>query len=95
MRRFFLIGLGDTCYDDTGITYPQKIKINLVDMIKKAGGKNIRWAKLYSMFSMPKVITFAMETEITNWIAKCPDDIRKELDSMGLYIALHWTHEKD
>ena len=61
MKRYYLKALGSVCYSDFGITYPQKLAVNLKELLKLSGAKNIRWGKQYGWNNQPKVISFRID----------------------------------
>lgn len=88
MERYFLYAMGSTCYDKTGITYPQTESLDLVQMIKDGGGKNIRWAKQFGYNNLPKVITVTLPEKDEK-----QKKMRQELAKRGLLFLVHWNND--
>lgn len=67
MKRYHLHPMGSTCYDNTGITFPNSKLIDFKALLKSCGAKNVRWARLNGWSNLPLHICFnADETTLIN-----------------------------
>jgi hypothetical protein len=81
MKRFYLHATSSTCYDATGITYPNKIKIDLKSFVKAFGAECPYFVRRAS--NLPAVIEF-IATEANAFI------INKKVYEYGL-IVHNWN----
>ncbi len=87
-NRFYIKPLGSVCYDDTGLTYPDDLLIDLAKIVKMHEGFNIGWECQWGLDNLPKVIVFDILT--TQGLDKLNDFIY----SLGLMTVEYWTRER-
>ncbi len=87
-NRFYIKPLGSVCYDDTGLTYPEDLLIDLTKVVKMCEGFNIKWECQFNWDNQPKVIVFDILT--TEGLDKINDFIY----SLGLMTVEYWTRER-
>jgi hypothetical protein len=59
-KRYYIHATGSTCYDRTGVTYPQPHKaIDFNKLVKSCGGQWLRWQRKFGWHNQPDVLTFA------------------------------------
>ena len=56
--RYYIKATGSTCYDRTGITFPEKKELDLEGIVKNHGGYNLRWESQFGWTNQPDVLTF-------------------------------------
>ena len=56
MKKYYVRATGSTCYDKTGITFPEKVSIDFDSLLEDT--KNVQWENQFGWSNQPKVITF-------------------------------------
>lgn len=58
MKKYYLKAIGSTCYDETGITFPNKIEYDLRLAVWQRGALYVKWGRQFGWANQPKVVTF-------------------------------------
>ena len=60
-KAFYLKAIGSTCYDESGITFPNKIKFDLKNLVWGRGAIFIKWGRQFGWANQPKVLSFVSD----------------------------------
>jgi hypothetical protein len=82
ITQYYIKATGSTCYDSSGITYPEKQPVNWLALL--FGTANRSWENNLGMSNQPKVITFDARSSVAKNIdLKLPP---------GLMVSEHWSN---
>jgi hypothetical protein len=87
MNRFYVKALGTICYDATGLTYPEELRIDLVKLAKLSDASEIHWENQFGWADQPQVLCMGF---FTAYDAEFYNNFVKPL---GLMLKEHWDWE--
>ena len=63
MKTYYIHAMGSACYDDNGLTFPEKRPISFIEIIRWpvreiTGALKIRWANFLGHSNLPQVCIF-------------------------------------
>ena len=96
--KYYIKATGSTCYDKTGITYPENKTIDLETLVNSHGGFNCVWQNQFGWSNQPQVLTFEMDDNSLDYqglkeqASLKIQNIENEIYRLGLLICLHWQH---
>lgn len=88
MGKFYLKATGSTCYDETGITFPEKKEIDLQLLLILAGAGLVRWERQFGWSNQPKVLVFDYRN-----IDQLDALIEYKIYPLGLLVREYWATE--
>lgn len=90
MNRYYIKATGSTCYDKSGLTYPNKLTIDLEQLVKLGDASEVHWEPHLNLDNLPEVLCFGY------WVTEDQYDTMTMVSDiiypMGLIIASHWDH---
>lgn len=80
MPQHFIYATGDTCYDESGITFPvqQEQAVDWDEILSGLKNPAPRWETQYDWLNQPKVLVFSAS----------PDEVRLVIDRVDAHPAL-------
>jgi hypothetical protein len=86
--RHYLRTLRSACYDQTGITYPKRLPMDLEAIVRYFGGINLLWEREFGWDNQPEVLVFEMTEETKDRL------LVDRLWPLGLNVIGRWTDKE-